>query len=1079
MLPLMVLLPLLDGFHQFLPRSLEAVRTDVTFSETPATTKNVALYVQERLQAGYDPIIEALVQQYPVRCHDKERLLEILLHSGLEVSLNDCMALPKWSEVTDLYGDVPVVYGLDTCERYQQIIAGTNGTIQPAPRVAGLYNTGTNALAQSFNINFQPVEHYHDQDVPGGKHVAPTREYLATYPDMEGRKYVLPVTLIRDPFRWLQSMCRDGYAAKWSKGIDGRCPNLVLNAREKETMQQYSDTFPVNVSMKNKQFWDHYDSLSHMYSTWYRLWLDADYPRLIIRFEDTLFHADQVTALIAKCAGLDFYNASAFKYHVEAAKNTKTSTSFTQAMGKYGRAEGRYNSLEPQDIEYLRTSIDPKLLQVFNYKKAPWNETEMETTDIATVDNSLADAESISNEQEMNDAGGHRSTFDLIFRHPNCKGKERLLEILQNNGYDEFTANTCEILPTWKEVTELYGEEPVVYGLDSCERYRYQISAEANGGTAHAPAPRATGLCNAGTDMLEMALHYNAHTLATHAEHDHSGGKQFLASRKFTNNQPGDHTLKDTKYIMPIVVLRDPLRWMNSLCRAPTVTTWQRGEDVRCPNLVPSDIENLLLEYQHFETFNLMVDRNMDERNVSLADIWTDWNMEYANAAFPRLMVRVEDLLFHAEKVTQLVAQCVGMDASHPYRYPAVNAKQNADAADIFAALTEIGRKGERHDGFLANDIEYASKALDPQLLRVFQYPSVVTPKVNKPTSSADKKGRDVSVDVNTVVSRLGECSGKEELVAILIRAGLTDITKDHCVSLPTWEEVAALYGHEPVVYGRETCARYRRSLSPEMNNGTAIEPAPRVAGLFNTGTNALAQSLSLNFEHIDDHKLYNVASRKHVPARDRWLYDTRYFDDFTIEELRRSLPIALVRDPYRWMRSMCKNGYNAAWSKGVNGRCPNLIPTEQERQLLQNVTTPTFEVNQVIRDIYQEKHESLATFWSDWNRLYLDTFRPRLMIRFEDLLFHPEKVMQIITDCVGVSMKNPYKYVLDSVKNHGDPADFVTALAKYGRADGRFDGLTADEAIYLQTALDPELMNIFGYKQIPIDAINEALAQS
>jgi hypothetical protein len=40
-------------------------------------------------------------------------------------------------------------------------------------------------------------------------------------------------------------------------------------------------------------------------------------------------------------------------------------------------------------------------------------------------------------------------------------------------------------------------------------------------------------------------------------------------------------------------------------------------------------------------------------------------------------------------------------------------------------------------------------------------------------------------------------------------------------------------------------------------------------------------------------------------------------------------------------------------------------------------------------------------------------------------------------------------------------------AMSKYGRADGRTDGFTDEERIYLQTALDPKLMQLLHYPQI------------
>jgi hypothetical protein len=86
------------------------------------------------------------------------------------------------------------------------------------------------------------------------------------------------------------------------------------------------------------------------------------------------------------------------------------------------------------------------------------------------------------------------------------------------------------------------------------------------------------------------------------------------------------------------------------------------------------------------------------------------------------------------------------------------------------------------------------------------------------------------------------------------------------------------------------------------------------------------------------------------------------------------------------------------------------------------------------------------------------------LIIRFEDTLFHAEKVMDLITECLGKPLSHPYLYHLEASKEHGRPADFFSALAKYGRAEGRYDGLTPDEKKYVRTALNPTLMKTFQY---------------
>jgi hypothetical protein len=72
---------------------------------------------------------------------------------------------------------------------------------------------------------------------------------------------------------------------------------------------------------------------------------------------------------------------------------------------------------------------------------------------------------------------------------------------------------------------------------------------------------------------------------------------------------------------------------------------------------------------------------------------------------------------------------------------------------------------------------------------------------------------------------------GREELLAILRDAGVDDIDAESIAKLPTWKQVTALYGDKPVVYGLDTCQRFRDTIPKD-------DASIGTAGLFNTGTN-------------------------------------------------------------------------------------------------------------------------------------------------------------------------------------------------------------------------------------------------
>ena len=117
-------------------------------------------------------------------------------------------------------------------------------------------------------------------------------------------------------------------------------------------------------------------------------------------------------------------------------------------------------------------------------------------------------------------------------------------------------------------------------------------------------------------------------------------------------------------------------------------------------------------------------------------------------------------------------------------------------------------------------------------------------------------------------------CQGKQALLQLLIRAGWggysssqqqqqhvnnNDKNNDNnnndiqqqtlllCHQLPYETLVHTLYGTQPMIIGQERCADYRDLLQ---RDGITI-PIPRVAGLQNTGTNALQQTLQYNSESL------------------------------------------------------------------------------------------------------------------------------------------------------------------------------------------------------------------------------------
>lgn len=166
-------------------------------------------------------------------CRGKEPLLHEIQAAGLNLTKSLCRKLPRWDQVEQLYGKGPIILGLETCARYRQLISAeaNHGTaLPPLPKVAGLWNCGTTTLTQLFLHNFQGYQKYnydkddmkkdhdhnkkqsqsslYDVTVTWGKHTPVIWKYNNTWPQTknESRDHILPVVVVRDPYRWMNSM---------------------------------------------------------------------------------------------------------------------------------------------------------------------------------------------------------------------------------------------------------------------------------------------------------------------------------------------------------------------------------------------------------------------------------------------------------------------------------------------------------------------------------------------------------------------------------------------------------------------------------------------------------------------------------------------------------------------------------------------------------------------------------------------------------------------------------------------------------------------------------------------------------
>jgi hypothetical protein len=302
---------------------------------------------------------------------DENPLLKLVKAAGIAVNdiQDDVDMLPRvYRAMTDQYGDMrtPIVFGMETCSTYQANVPKE----RRITAVAGMFNTGTNAMEYHLRENLKVVKSV--WQVPWGKHRVPFVRLNHVAPGMINinQEDVLPVIMIRDPFHWMQSMCKSPYAAHWKK-TKLHCPNLVPTTNDLERfgpeLQSTNQTFNVTVNFDKNQI-IHWTSLIDLYNDWYRQYfVNATYPRLIVRFEDMLLHAPTIVRMIGNCVGVDDSAMTEFKYQVNSAKQHGSHTDFMNALLKSGNIDARIRNMTSDDINFAIQNLDPYLMETMQY----------------------------------------------------------------------------------------------------------------------------------------------------------------------------------------------------------------------------------------------------------------------------------------------------------------------------------------------------------------------------------------------------------------------------------------------------------------------------------------------------------------------------------------------------------------------------------------------------------------------------------------------------------------------------------------------------------------------------------------
>ncbi|KAL7565791.1 hypothetical protein ACA910_015571 [Epithemia clementina (nom. ined.)] len=325
--------------------------------------------------------------------------------------------------------------------------------------------------------------------------------------------------------------------------------------------------------------------------------------------------------------------------------------------------------------------------------------------------------------------------------------------------YGPFSANqtTTTTSANGSKNNSTNAEGPVIYGMDTCEAYRQLVPNLRDRYVAPA------GMFNTGTNNLEYSMKYNLEWYGTGAKayYQVPWGKHRMEARRLRHvAKTGKSSGLDQTKCLPIVIVRDPYHWMQSMCKAHYAAFWKHGPH-RCPNLVPSEHDHHLFKQVDWdksklhnrrdkdklsnstkgrkrvhanddevtETFQVVVkfDTNDIEFFDSLIDLWNDWYRPYweNKQKYPRLMVRFEDMLLHAPEVLAKVGECIGVPLKKSFKYQTDSAKFHGSHTTFYTAITKTADESKRKLGLTLKDKIYAAKHLDPELMHAFQYRAI------------------------------------------------------------------------------------------------------------------------------------------------------------------------------------------------------------------------------------------------------------------------------------------------------------------------------------------------------------------
>lgn len=191
--------------------------------------------------------------------------------------------------------------------------------------------------------------------------------------------------------------------------------------------------------------------------------------------------------------------------------------------------------------------------------------------------------------------------------------------------WDIMTMEEKASLPSWHHVEDLYGDKVRIVGKERCDEFKKKVPENRR-------RVAVAGMFNTGTNLLDTHLIHNEHGVKNIWQVP--WGKHRMAEVKYTHTADQMHKYNKDD-VFPIVIVRDPLSWMQSMCHNRYSAHWRHGPH-HCPNLVPTEEDRKQFHTLHNSfRVNIRFDENSSYAFNSLAHLWSEWHQQYLDAEYP------------------------------------------------------------------------------------------------------------------------------------------------------------------------------------------------------------------------------------------------------------------------------------------------------------------------------------------------------------------------------------------------------------------------------------------------------------